>query len=311
LNFFKKIKKIIRTNKYFYARDVHYFKKKKIFYGESLNSIFKTKIEDQNPLLISRLGTVESEIVKFFLLNKNMNFPIRHKTELKEMAGVFPTDDKNVKRFTEIYIDSLKYVDLLAVRSIKEERAFWKNEKTILKHTKCNSDLVSIGDFDAFFHDLPWTNSLEGKKILVIHPFSNSIKKQIQSGVVFSGKFSLPKCEINVLRPVQSQGNMSTKCGFDSWYDALTDMKMQIKELDFDIALIGAGAYGLPLGAYCKYLGKKAIHLGGSLQLYFKIIGKRWNDLDSFKSIIDQSWIKPDDSEIPDGFEKVENRPYW
>jgi hypothetical protein len=33
--------------------------------------------------------------------------------------------------------------------------------------------------------------------------------------------------------------------------------------LEFDVALIGAGAYGLPLAACVKRLGKKAIHMGG------------------------------------------------
>ena len=34
-------------------------------------------------------------------------------------------------------------------------------------------------------------------------------------------------------------------------------MKADIKEIDFDIAIIGAGAYGMFLAQYVKSLGKK------------------------------------------------------
>ena len=55
-------------------------------------------------------------------------------------------------------------------------------------------------------------------------------------------------------------------------------MKAQIDKEDFDICLIGAGAYGFPLAAYVKRKGKKAVHLGGALQLLFGIKGSRWED---------------------------------
>lgn len=48
-------------------------------------------------------------------------------------------------------------------------------------------------------------------------------------------------------------------------------MKDEIDKQDYDIALIGCGAYGFPLAAHIKRSGKKAIHLGGALQLLFGI----------------------------------------
>ena len=43
-------------------------------------------------------------------------------------------------------------------------------------------------------------------------------------------------------------------------------MEDGIAEIDFEVALIGCGAYGLPLAAHVKRLGKKAVHLGGATQ---------------------------------------------
>ena len=38
-------------------------------------------------------------------------------------------------------------------------------------------------------------------------------------------------------------------------------LKVDQEKIDFDIAIIGCGAYAFPLGAYVKKLGKKAIDL--------------------------------------------------
>ena len=65
--------------------------------------------------------------------------------------------------------------------------------------------------------------------------------------------------------------------GYETWFDALKQMESEIDKADFDVALIGCGAYGFPSAAYCKSIGKQGIHTGGSLQLYFGIKGKRWD----------------------------------
>lgn len=40
-------------------------------------------------------------------------------------------------------------------------------------------------------------------------------------------------------------------------------MEDKIKQIDFDVCIIGCGAYGLPLAAFVKRMGKQAIHLAG------------------------------------------------
>jgi hypothetical protein len=81
--------------------------------------------------------------------------------------------------------------------------------------------------------------------------------------------------------------------------------------MEFDVALIGCGAYGLPLGAYVKNKGKVAVHMGGGLQLLFGIWGSRWDSDPIFREMRNQYWILPSDEERPKGMEKVENACYW
>ena len=64
-----------------------------------------------------------------------------------------------------------------------------------------------------------------------------------------------------------------------SWFDAYRCKCDEIANTNFDICLIGAGAYGLLLASFVKQLGKKAIYMGGMIQILFGIKRKRWEDL--------------------------------
>ena len=77
------------------------------------------------------------------------------------------------------------------------------------------------------------TKSLEGKKVLVVHPFEKSIIKQYKRDKIFYNGF-LPQFELITLKSVQSLGGITQ---FIDWFQALDYMKNKISEIDFDIAL--------------------------------------------------------------------------
>ena len=94
-------------------------------------------------------------------------------------------------------------------------------------------------------------------------------------------------------------------------------MKRQMEKIDFDIALIGCGAYGFPLASHAKKIGKIGFHIGGELQLIFGIIGKRYEDLNTVNSfivkrkMINKYWCRPNIKERPKNYKKVEDGCYW
>jgi len=98
-------------------------------------------------------------------------------------------------------------------------------------------------------------------------------------------------------------------------------MKREIGKADFDICLIGCGAYGFPLAAHVKKIGKQAVHFGGGLQLMFGIKGIRWKNpqiaLDVglpedcyLKYFSNPAWVSPDAYRTVHS-DKVENNCYW
>ena len=130
----------------------------------------------------------------------------------------------------------------------------------------------------------------------------------------------LPIFELKTIKAIQSVAD--NKVPYKDWFEALKWMEDEICKTDFDICILGCGAYGLPLAAYIKRLGKKAIHLGGGSQLLFGIKGKRWDNNNyhwknlpqlntNYSSLYNEYWVRPSQNEIPDSALKVEGACYW
>ena len=114
---------------------------------------------------------------------------------------------------------------------------------------------------------------------------------------------------METIQAVQTIGE--NKVGFNDWFEALDYMKEQIIQKDFDIAIIGCGAYGFPLAAYVKALGKKAIVMAGATQLLFGIKGKRWDNNPMINRFYNDYWVRPTIAEKPNAADSVENGCYW
>jgi hypothetical protein len=92
-------------------------------------------------------------------------------------------------------------------------------------------------------------------------------------------------------------------------------MCKDIEKIDFDIALLGCGGYGLPLCNFIKSkLNKSAIYIGGGLQLLFGVMGERWMKTDNWKNIIQENntkFIRPSGDELLETRNTIENSCYW
>lgn len=226
-------------------------------------------------------------------------------------AGFFPTTEEKIETFCKLILEDIKQLDVLGS---------WLNEEIYFEESLKECKKVHLMLLEPFWADIPWTRALENKKILVVHPFSETILSQYEKRAnLFDNSDILPNfTSLNVIKAVSFQD----KDKYVDWFDALEHMKKQIDNSDYDICLIGAGAYGFPLAAHVKRTGKKAIHLGGALQLLFGIIGKRWEDptygvekwnipFGAYSSLIKESWVRPLNIEKPKTAENIEGACYW
>ena len=81
---------------------------------------------------------------------------------------------------------------------------------------------------------------------------------------------------------------------------------------DYDVAIVGAGAYSLPLAAHARDTGHAAIQMSGATQLLFGIKGKRWDDHPVIsKPLQPRLGPPPTRPRASASKEKVEGGSYW
>lgn len=266
------------------------------------NQIIQELILDSKPVMIARCGATEMRCIGEYLATGTFSEKI--KKEIFELSGVFPTTDEMLKKFSAFYMECIGEADVLALWGVGAEHKVVKD--------RCHKTVFTqLTALEPYYFDEPWSSSLKGKKVLVVHPFDESIKKQYMNREkLFTNVDVFPQfASLSCVRAVQSIAGQKTE--FETWFDALAYMKNQIQKNDFDIAIIGAGAYSLPLAAYVKSLGKIAIQMSGSTQILFGIKGKRWEQIPEVSKFFNEYWIRPSDKETPDQSKNVEGGCYW
>jgi hypothetical protein len=268
------------------------------------------------PVMITRYGSVELETITKFLLQPISFQKHRQIDVLCHTAGFFPSNKKFIPQFIELYKTSAEKIDVLALWNCFHGRT---SEIKLVKKWSHNTILVDLLSLEPFWYTEPWSECLYNKKVLLILPFEKSAKYQYENNreKLFANPKVLPIFKsLNVIRPPQGIG-MSSIGGYNTWFDAYNDMCAKINTNDFDVAIIGAGAYGLPLAAFIKSIGKQAVHMGGATQLLFGIKGKRWEVepwyLYQYK-IYNEYWKRIDTGEVPKNTTTFENGiqgGYW
>ena len=271
------------------------------------------------PALIGRLGGTEASCLGIYLDFKNkFRHPLRfliansmYKKRLNQLcnnAGVYPKTKEMFDFFCQEHLHSLNQLDIFSV---------WGKPTSWVESNYMTDKKILFVSGDASF---PWLESRDGvsdkgwgmafanRKVLVISPFIDSVKEQIlKIGDVFQG-LDFPEIDFQYVRAPMTQGGINDR---NSYKFHLLRLKNEIQSIDFDIALVSAGAYSLPIAAYAKELGKIGIHAGGALQLFFGITGKRYDNYPMVQKFFNSNWKRPFEHERPSNWSSIEDGCYW
>jgi len=265
-----------------------------------------SRLATDTPYLLGRIGETEYECVMeyLFLRSRGRPYTARNQRRICENSGVFSNDTENLDRFSQCYLDSLRSADLVGTWGgiLPYEHELYREycPQAATGTFDCTNPVVGL--------KTPWSYGLRGKRVLVVNAFVETIRSQYaRREKLFDNPRQLPAFDLLTLKSVQTLGGDSA--GFANWCDALESMKSQIAALAFDVALIGAGAYGLPLAAFVKSLGKQALVTGGVTQLLFGIRGKRWDNNGFAELFYNEHWVYPSDAEKPKAISRVDG--YW
>ncbi|HAG81838.1 MAG TPA: hypothetical protein DCL61_11880 [Cyanobacteria bacterium UBA12227] len=269
------------------------------------NALISELLISRKPIAIGKLGAVENSALQNFQTHrdKKVVWSASLASSLYGNAGVFPQTEEIFNTFCLEFLDSLKHFDLLAVW-------FNRGEATIIKNYASQAKITELCALEPYYHQEPWSQYLENKKVLVIHPFTESIKQQYQHrSKLWQDNRCLPFFELDTIKVPLS--DVLVKSEFENWIEALQYMKQKMSEKEFDVAIVGAGSYSVPLVAHAKKLGKFGIHLGGATQVLFGIKGKRWDNHEIGQKFYNNSWIRPSKSETPENVSAIEEGCYW
>jgi hypothetical protein len=261
------------------------------FEGDQVSDLIQAKLSSKEPVMIARFGSTEIKAILYPYIPYlfRLLFKKRILNNMDILSGFFPSNDNTIKKFSKMMIEDMKLLDILGS---------WRIEERFLDKFYPNTIRIKLNQLEPYLTDNPWSEVLKDKNILVIHPFNKTIESVLP---VFKS--------LQTIKAVQTIAGQKSE--FIDWFSALDHMKSEIDKIDFDIAIIGCGAYGFPLAAHVKRLGKKAIHLGGPTQMLFGIKGKRWIENENFNHIINEFFVFPSDEDKVENSNKVENACYW
>ena len=292
--------------------------------GEELNNFIYQGLMSDNPFMVARFGSIELDAALYPYLcelplwkryqlyaQKKISF-LRYTQEhaqhlmnpLCNNAGFFPNDISCLAKFSKkVRLEDTSCCCCCCC-------CCWNNEDLMMPFFNKDIRFAELADMEPYDYAKPWSRALAGKKVLVIHPFAKTIEAQYQKReLLWENKDVLPEFELHTIKAVQTIAG--EKSEFDTWFDALHYMEQQMDAIDYDIVIIGCGAYGFSLAAHAKRKGKKAVHLGGATQILFGIKGKRWDDMPAVNKFYNEYWVRPLLEETPARKNNVEGGCYW
>ena len=271
--------------------------------------------------IVGRGGDAELLIVEDVInrvVPRSRQWPRRH-------SGIYPETTAGLQTFGDLYYNAMRSLEAPDLFAFFTHR--FQVEDIVLPQTLSKSvALIHEDSMNPYWFDLPWSRCLRNKVVLIIHPFIDSIQCQLRRrNLIFPNALDvLPPFEAKFVKSFQCLGE--TTLPHSDWNETLHATQRLVDEVGpFDVALIAAGSYGLPIAVYCKSVKKaSAIVIGGSMQQLFGLRGMRWDtkfptgykyaftDHHIGAKMYNENWMYPLKSDTIQDAEKIEHgSPYW
>lgn len=262
------------------------------FYAQETIDLFTSIMMQDKPLFVTRVGGNEYDAcLQYFGSKDYFKHDEHYQFHLKRMRG--DTGYFDFSNSKERFIDFIN----VQTRCYKDaEYSFFANGRLVwpilegklpdaafLTYLLDGKTSICYGFVEG---STPFLNSFkawgEGKKILIISPFEESVKYQYARKNDLLIDYTFPEFELvtyktKVLYNFESDTKESLGVDTDNWEEEWRKMAGEISQLDFDIAWLSCASYANVLGDYIAHqIGKKAVYIGGMLNMFFNIYGGRY-----------------------------------
>jgi hypothetical protein len=275
------------------------------------NLYIKGIIESNTPFFIGRIAGCELKVAYFYQKGDILDV-VDELKELENNAGIYTKNSDSLAEYTSRLIQSYEHCTVIAE---------WPISGKVFTHTGSGQEFISIRTpmtpkidaraLEPYYFEDSWMPALKGKRILIVHPFSKTFAKQVPNlKKVFPKKAWFEDCDLQFIQPpLTLAGNHDDR----DWQDHLQPFLESLRGLkEFDIALVAAGGYGMLISDFIFIqLGKSVMYVGGALQIFFGVIGKRWFKNKEILKMTNDDWIRPLTDDKPSNFTRVEKGCYW
>jgi hypothetical protein len=275
------------------------------------NLYIKTIIESNNPFFIGRIAGCELKVVYNIIFDDNTTMK-KDMYDLENNAGIKIKNTESLTKYTNSLIQAYKECTHIAEWNVNERiiLSLGQGQRYISTITE-NIPKISAIALEPYYFKENWQPALKGKKILIIHPFSKTLSKQAANlKNIFPNQSWFEDCTLQFLSPpVTLAGNHQDK----DWQEHYSKFIESLNALsEFDIALVAAGGYGMLICEHIfKEMKKSVMYIGGALQLFFGVIGKRWFQNKEIMKLVNDDWVRPNKEDKPANFTNVERGCYW
>jgi len=307
-NYKLKLKKFIAYNLEYYSSHSTF----RVLSPENGNEAISSILESGKPAAIGKIGSTEIAATRIYLGYTGETHDkwkrMKRTSDIPQYrGGIFPDTDEIYEKFGQIYYDALLNMDYFALwYNYGESKIIHSlGQKPIISHSLESLNPYAFGE--------PWSRHFKGRKILVILPFKNTVESQLlKRDKIWKNPDTLPEAKYQIMKIPQNA--YVEKPWFNDWVETFHFLKDQIHKYEFDIAVIGAGAWSIPLAVEVKKMGKIGIHMGGSTQVLFGITGGRWQETGSLDHFYNENWTRVLDTDKPDmgQVDRIKTRDqYW
>lgn len=248
---------------------------------------FINLMSQDKPLFFGRIGGSDTQAVKEFYDDPDFMNRARKLYLLdivKQYNGYFDFTE-NENNYEKYLRDMLSFYRNSNDCSHSQFDQLINKNFNFLEYVTEGKTLINYGFIECV---LPFMKSFfvwaEGKKILFINPFSKSIEYQWKNKDHLYLEYKFPDFELktyNTSITYNTKGDTKStlRVTTNNWHEECQRMAGEISNIDFDIAIMSCASYGMYLGTFIRdALKKKAIYLGGIINVYFNIYGGRYDE---------------------------------
>lgn len=168
----------------------------------------------------------------------------------------------------------------------------------------------------------PWTQYLAGKKVLIVSSHSNSIKYQWDKMDLVWGEQKdkiVPFELVDAIRtPYHPDLDDRQYPNCSNYMEMIERTKQIIDQYDYDVLLTGISNQSIFYAQHARDRGKVGIQTGGTIQLFFGLVGNRWLQTPMYSNWIqmfNNNWIWPMQIDEPQRKQLISgletSRAYW